>query len=77
MRTGHGTVGQLVSKCENAGCRLKDLSLEDLQQVCDLIEADVYDVLGAENAMKALQSFGSGGEARVAERIAYWQETVG
>ncbi len=77
MRTGHGTVGQLVASCEDAGCRLKDLALADLQQACDLIEADVYDVLGTENAMKALQSFGSGGEVRVAERVAHWQETVG
>ncbi|MDG1895955.1 MAG: argininosuccinate lyase, partial [Fuerstiella sp.] len=30
MRTGHGTVGQLVAKCEGAACRLKDLSLQDL-----------------------------------------------
>jgi argininosuccinate lyase len=77
MRTGHGTVGQLVAKCEGAGCRLKDLSLQDLQQACELIEADVFDVLGAENAMKALQSFGSGGAERVAERVAHWQQTVG
>ncbi|MDG1897161.1 MAG: argininosuccinate lyase, partial [Fuerstiella sp.] len=77
MRTGHGTVGQLVAKCEGAGCRLKDLSLQDLQQACELIEADVFDVLGTENAMKALQSFGSGGAERVAERVAHWQQTVG
>ena len=77
MRTGHSTVGQLVAKCEGVGCRLKDLSLEDLQQACDLIEADVYEVLGTENAMRALQSFGSGGAERVAERVADWQAIVG
>ena len=76
MRTGHGTVGQLVAKCEAADCRLKDLSLEDLQQACDLIEADVYEVLGTENAMRALQSFGSGGAERVAERVADWQANI-
>ncbi|MEO2019306.1 MAG: argininosuccinate lyase [Fuerstiella sp.] len=77
MRTGHSTVGQLVAQCEDAGCRLKDLSVEDLQQACDLIEADVYEVLGTENAMRALQSFGSGGAERVAERVADWKTNIG
>ena len=76
MRTGHGTVGQLVAKCEAAGCRLQDLSLEDLQLACDVIQPDVYDVLGAENAMNALQSYGSGGEVPVADRVAHWKAVL-
>ncbi len=77
MRTGHGTVGQLVAKCEDAGCRLKDLSLDELKAACDLIEDDVFSVLGTENAMKALQSFGSGGEQPVADRVAAWKSAIG
>jgi len=77
MRTGHSTVGQLVAKCEAANCRLKDLSLEDLQAACELIQQDVYDVLGTTNAMKALQSFGSGGEQPVADRVEAWKTRVG
>ncbi|WP_077028118.1 argininosuccinate lyase [Fuerstiella marisgermanici] len=77
MRTGHGTVGKLVAKCEAANCRLKDLSLADLQEACELIEEDVYGVLGTENAMKALQSYGSGGEQPVADRVRAWQAAMG
>ncbi|MHC4876378.1 MAG: argininosuccinate lyase [Planctomycetota bacterium] len=73
MRTGHETVGTLVGQCESKGCRLADLSLDDLRSACDLIEDDVYDVLGTVNANKALQSFGSGGRAAVEEQIAHWQ----
>jgi len=76
MRTGHETVGQLVAKCEAANCRLKDLSLPDLQQACNLIQQDVYEVLGTENAMKALQSYGSGGEQPVADRVAAWKAAL-
>ena len=76
MRTGHETVGKLVSQCEDAGCRLKDLSVEDLKQACDLIEEDVYEVLGTENAMKALRSYGSGGEQPVADRVAAWKQKL-
>jgi argininosuccinate lyase len=73
MRTGHETVGKLVAHCEGESCRLKDLSLEDLQQACNLIEDDVYNVLGTKNAMQALQSYGSGGAEPVAEQVASWK----
>lgn len=77
MRTGHETVGKLVSTCESAGCRLKELTLDQLKQACDLIEDDVYGVLGTENAMRALQSYGSGGEKPVTERVAAWKAVLG
>lgn len=73
MRTGHSTVGKLVAYCEQKQTRLKDLSLQELQDACDLIEDDVYNVLGTANAMKALISYGSGGAGPVAERVAEWQ----
>ena len=76
MRTGHGTVGKLVAQCEQSSRRLKDLSLEELQQACDLIDEDVYDVLGTENAMQALQSFGSGGTQAVEDRIRHWKSVT-
>ena len=77
MRTGHTTVGKLVADCEARSCRLADLSLEELKTACDLIEQNVYSVLGAKNAMRALISFGSGGEQPVADRIAWWQNHLG
>lgn len=76
MRTGHETVGKLVAECESRSCRLADLSLTELKTACDLIEEDVYSVLGARNAMQALISFGSGGEGPVKERVAWWQERL-
>ena len=77
MRTGHGIVGKLVSVCESRSIRLVDLPLEELQQACPQIEEDIYQVLGARNAMAALCSFGSGGEAPVQEQTEYWKEKLG
>ncbi len=77
MRTGHETVGKLVALCESKACRLAELSLEELQQACDRIETDVYEILGTANAVAALQSFGSGGKQPVAEQLAYWQQKLG
>jgi argininosuccinate lyase len=76
MRTGHETVGQLVARCESTSTRLKDLPLEVLQQACPLISQDVYDILGAKNAMKALCSFGSGGTKSVTDRVAEWKQRL-
>jgi len=76
MRTGHATVGKLVAECESRPCRLADLTIDELRSACDLINDDVYSVLGTENAMRALSSFGSGGEQPVAERIVWWTQQL-
>ena len=76
MRTGHETVGRLVSHCEARGCRLSDLPLAELREVCNLIEDDVQNVLGTRNALLALQSFGSGGPTSVNLRVAEWKKRL-
>ncbi|MBL8809421.1 MAG: argininosuccinate lyase [Planctomycetaceae bacterium] len=76
MRTGHETVGRLVAHCEARGIRLGDLPLTELKEACPLIDADVTSVLGAANAMKALQSYGSGGEQPVAFQVAEWKKKL-
>lgn len=76
MRTGHATVGRLVSHCEARGCRLSDLPLSELKEVCGLIEEDVAQVLGTRNALNALQSYGSGGPASVNARVAEWKQRL-
>ena len=76
MRSGHETVGRLVSHCEARGCRLSDLPLEELREVCNLIEDDVRQVLGTRNALLALQSFGSGGPTSVNARVAEWKHRL-
>lgn len=73
MRTGHGIVGNLVAKCEEKGCRLKDLSVAELQSAAPQIEEDVYDVLGASNAVAALNSYGSGGHEQVKSQLNAWK----
>lgn len=77
MRTGHEIVGKLVATCESRGCRLADLSLSELQEVSPAVQQDIYNVLGAENAAKALVTFGSGGTGPVREQLAVWKRRVG
>jgi argininosuccinate lyase len=77
MRTGHETVGKLVAMCEAKSCQLRDLPLEEMKAVCEHIGSDVSMVLSTANAVAALQSYGSGGKAQVAEQLALWKEKLG
>jgi argininosuccinate lyase len=77
MRTGHETVGKLVSLAESRGCRLADLSLDELQAACDAVDATVSSVLGTANAVSRLQSFGSGGREPVRQQLAAWRARLG
>lgn len=76
MRTGHEIVGRVVAMCEEENCSINEFGLDELTQVSDLIDEGVYEVLGAENAMNALTSFGSGGTSRVKEQLQAWKQRL-
>lgn len=76
MRTAHEVVGKLVRLCESKSCKLADLTLEQLQQANDRIEADVANSLGVRNVVARLASFGSGGTGPVSEQVAAWRERL-
>lgn len=77
MRSGHEIVGKLVSHCERQKTSLAKLPLTELQSASSVIGEDVYAILGARNAMQALQSYGSGGTDSVPQRVAEWKSKLG
>jgi argininosuccinate lyase len=76
MRTGHEVVGKLVRLCESRKCKLADLSMDELQQACDKIEADVANYIGVNNVVSRLSSFGSGGRTAVLDQVAIWHQRL-
>ena len=76
MRSGHEVVGKLVRLCESRKCKLADLTLGELQQACDKIEANVTNFIGVKNVVARLSSFGGGGRTAVREQVALWQERL-
>lgn len=76
MRTAHEVVGKLVRLCESKKCQLADLTLAELQQASDKIEADVSGYLGVQNVVARLTSFGSGGRTPVRDQVAAWKERL-
>ncbi|MCH8829659.1 MAG: argininosuccinate lyase [Planctomycetes bacterium] len=76
MRSGHEIVGKLVALCESMNRKLGDLSLQEFREHCDAVGEDVYDVLGTENAVRALVTVGSGGRQSVQEQMQHWQNRL-
>ncbi|HEY1068594.1 MAG TPA: argininosuccinate lyase [Pirellulales bacterium] len=73
QRTAHGVVGRLVRLALERKVRLQDLSVEDFQAADPRLDEKTYDVLGAQRAVAALVSEGSGGPERVAEAVQRWK----
>src|SRR5690606_3561026 len=53
FRDAHETVALAVRKCEESGCDLADLSLEQLQEFNASIEEDVFEVLTLEGSVSS------------------------
>jgi argininosuccinate lyase len=72
FRDAHETVAHAVRACEERGCDLADLSLDDLKGFHALIEQDIYQVLTLEGSVAARKHIGGTAPERVkleAERV--------
>lgn len=73
QRTAHHLVGELVGKALAQGCRLADLSLQELQASHPDLDAEIYDILGVEKAVSAFTSYGSTAPREVERQLHYWK----
>lgn len=76
FRKAHGIVGALVARCEEQGKQLGQLSLEEFQQGAPVIEADVYDYLGAVNVVRRYVSAGAAGPQQAQQQLAFWKKRL-
>ncbi len=65
FRDAHETVAHAVRACEERGCDLADLSLDDLKGFHPLIEQDIYQVLTLEGSVAARKHIGGTAPERV------------
>jgi len=76
QRTAHALVGRLVAKARKQNVPLAGLSLADFQEADSSLDRSVYDVLGADRAVRAMKSHGSTAPAEVQRQIARWKERL-
>ncbi len=73
QRTAHGLVGRLVRAAMDRNVRLADLPLEVFQAEHAELDESVYEVLGVERAVAAMQSEGSTAPEEVKKQITKWK----
>lgn len=76
FREAHKIVGSIVVKCSALSCAFSGLSLDQFKEFSDVIDNDVFEVLGAENCVRNLKSFGSSAPHMVEKRLKEWEDIV-
>ncbi|HLA85830.1 MAG TPA: argininosuccinate lyase [Thermoguttaceae bacterium] len=77
QRTAHERIGQLVAKARAKNVPLAKLALSDFQEADVSLDRSVFDVLGADRAVRAMRSHGSTGPELVKRQITRWKERLG
>ena len=70
FREAHHITGRAVALADERGCKLSELSIEDLRIIDDRIDDSVYDVLTVTASVASRMSFGGTAPVRVRESIA-------
>jgi len=69
FRDAHEVVGQAVRHASEQGCDLADLDLDTLRQFDERIDADVFEVLTLEGAMRARDHIGGTAPRQVRAQV--------
>ncbi len=77
QRTAHGLAAGLVRKALDRNVRLSDLPLEDFREALPELDDSVYNVLGVERAVAAMQSYGSTAPEQVKQQVESWKKCLG
>jgi argininosuccinate lyase len=74
FRKAHGVVGTLVAACEKQGKQLGQLSLDEFKECSPIIDAHVYDCLGAVNVVRRYASAGAAGPEQAEQQLTFWRK---
>ncbi|MGL6226003.1 MAG: argininosuccinate lyase [Thermoguttaceae bacterium] len=77
QRSAHGFVGKLVRYAMEKDVPLASLPLKVFRDVYEGFDYNVFEVLGAVNAVNSMQSYGSTGPDQVKVQIQRWKEKLG
>ena len=76
FREAHHITGSLVRLAEERGVDLPELTLQQMQGVCEGIDESVYRVLGVDNSVASRTSLGGTAPARVRAEVARWRSLL-
>ena len=70
FRDAHGIIGQIVLYCIDKGIAIEDMSLDELQAICPVFQADIYDAISLKTCVNMRNTIGGPGEEAMAKVIA-------
>jgi argininosuccinate lyase len=76
QRTAHELIGRLVASAMKRGISLSQLKLSDFQAAHPSLDNEVYQVLGASQAVEAFTSDGSTNPTKVKQQLEAWRERL-
>ncbi|MCX7666022.1 MAG: argininosuccinate lyase, partial [Gemmataceae bacterium] len=76
MRSAHEMIGKLVQECETKRCRLIDLPVSRLEEICPNQGQQLRELLGVKNAIETFKSYGSTAPNQVRAQLEIWQEKL-
>jgi argininosuccinate lyase len=76
FRSAHTITGRIVAMAEQRGCRLEELTLNELQSAEPRIKAEALKVLSPEASVASRASFGGTAPQNVTAQVDYWQEQL-
>ena len=77
FRQAHGVVGRIVALCQQRDCELIDLTLAELREFSELIDADIFEVLSVDGSVNSRVSAGGTSRIRVEEALNTVEHSLG
>jgi argininosuccinate lyase len=77
QRTAHGIVGRLVRTAMERKVPLASLPMEVFQEIHEGFDDQVFAILGSDNAVTAMKSYGSTAPEQVRQQIDAWKSRLG
>ena len=74
FRDAHGIIGRMVLYCIEKNCSIDDLSLEELKNLSDKFEADIYDAISLKTCVEKRLTIGAPGSEAMKQVIAMSRE---
>ena len=74
FRDAHGIIGHLVLTCIEKGKSIEEMSLEELKEISDVFDADIYDAVSLKTCVERRLTTGAPGIAVMKEVIAEYRK---
>ncbi|MCR5800081.1 MAG: argininosuccinate lyase [Lachnospiraceae bacterium] len=74
FRDAHGIIGRLVLKCIDKNCSIEDLTIEEMKEISDVFEADIYDAITLKACVEKRLTKGAPGAAGMKETLKIYKK---